>query len=62
MIMGKVALNFVIVISIFRRMLNRQHPIFGLKTRIGEREWWHRLIKGMNSSFYLNTTQKILMN
>lgn len=57
----KVELNPLIVFN-SRRLLNRQHPIFGLKTRIGEREWWHRLIKGINSSFYLFATQKILKN
>lgn len=26
--------------------MNRAHPNFGLKTKIGEREWWRRLIRG----------------
>lgn len=26
--------------------MNRSHPNFGNKTKIGEREWWRRLIRG----------------
>jgi len=28
------------------RKMNRAHPNFGLKTKISEREWWRRLIRG----------------
>jgi hypothetical protein len=33
-------------IFIIRRLMNRAHPNFGHKTKLGEREWWRRLIKG----------------
>lgn len=26
--------------------MNRQHPNFGLKTKISEKEWWRKLIRG----------------
>lgn len=27
-------------------MMNRSHPNFGLKTKISEKEWWRKLIRG----------------
>jgi hypothetical protein len=26
--------------------MNRAHPNFGLKTKISEKEWWRKLIRG----------------
>jgi hypothetical protein len=30
----------------FRHKMNRAHPNFGLKTKIGYEEWWRRVVIG----------------
>lgn len=50
-------------------MMNRSHPNFGLKTKISEKEWWRKLIRGKHAYyshnlnqlyFYIQTTLKII--
>lgn len=47
----KSVLSIDICVFVFsRRKMNASHPNFGLRTKIGEREWWRRLIRGRLSN------------
>lgn len=38
-------------------MMNRSHPNFGLKTKISEKEWWRKLIRGKHAYYSHNLNQ-----